>query len=260
VLKLALVQMLCAKGDIERNLASIEGHVRDSIREHDDITVFPEMSITGYINPVRVPEAILTLDHPAVQRVAAMTAGTGLTVLAGLVEENPAGKPFITQVVAQRGEIAGFYRKITVAEDERDWFDPGDAVPVFRHGDVPFGISICADHGNRWLFEELAAKGAQLVLAPSAPGLYGEQETRDWQAGFDWWRGTCMRDLGGHARRHGLWIAVATQAGRTIDEDFPGGGFVFGPGGACTAATSDWSEGVLRTSVPSGHTYSLDKG
>lgn len=256
--KLALIQMYCAKAEIAANLSTIESYVQAAAGAGDDIVVFPEMSITGYINPVRMPDAILTLDHPAVHQVAAMTADTELTVLAGMVEANPAGKPFITQMVAQGGRIGGVYRKITIAEDERDWFDPGDAIPIFRHGDILFGISICADHGNADLFAALARKGAQLVLAPSAPGLYGAQATRDWQAGFDWWRGSCAADLGGHARRHGLWIAVATQAGRTIDEDFPGGGYVFGPDGACVAATPDWSEGVLRAAIPllpvSGHT------
>jgi predicted amidohydrolase len=242
--------MRCEKGDIEGNLTQIESHVREAIERDDDIVVFPEMSITGYIDPTRMPEAILTLDHPAMQRRAAMTACTRLTVLAGLVEANPAGRPFITQVVAQGGKVAGSYRKITIAEDEQVWFDPGDKVPVFRHDNLTFGVSICADHGNAALFGTLAGKGVRLVLAPSAPGLYGEQATRDWQAGFDWWRETCATDLGSHARRHGLWIAVATQAGRTIDEDFPGGGYVFSPDGTCVAATPDWSEGVLRAAVP----------
>ena len=252
MVQLALVQMRCEKGEIDANLARMRRHIEESGRQGDDIVVFPEMSITGYINPVAMPAAALTLDDPAVRAVAAMTLGMNVTVLAGLVERNPSGKPFITQVVAQKGRIAGHYRKITIAEDEQERFDPGAEMPVFRHGETPFGLSICADHGSAALFEALAQKGATLILAPSAPGLYGEQATRDWQAGFDWWRGTCARDLGGHARRHGLWIAVATQAGRTVDEDFPGGGFVFGPDGACVAATPDWREGVLRAAaVPS---------
>ena len=57
----------------------------------------------------------------------------------------------------------------------------------------------------------------------AAPGLYGDQATRD----------------------HGLWIAVATQAGRTIDEDFPGGGYLFAPDGTRVYATEHWSPGVV---------------
>ena len=42
-----------------------------------------------------------------------------------------------------------------------------------------------------------------------------------------------------------LYIAVATQTGATVDEDFPGGSFVFGPDGSCLAKTEDYSEQLL---------------
>jgi predicted amidohydrolase len=45
-------------------------------------------------------------------------------------------------------------------------------------------------------------------------------------------------------------IAVATQAGRTVDEDFPGGGYVFDPGGTTVAETGDWQEGLLVADLP----------
>jgi predicted amidohydrolase len=44
-------------------------------------------------------------------------------------------------------------------------------------------------------------------------------------------------------------IHTYLQAGRTQDEDFPGGGNVFGPDGTCICATSDWSEGMLYAIV-----------
>ncbi len=37
-----------------------------------------------------------------------------------------------------------------------------------------------------------------------------------------------------------------------IDEDFPGGGCVFGPDGTSLSSTSDWSEGVLYVELPIG--------
>jgi predicted amidohydrolase len=87
------------------------------------------------------------------------------------------------------------------------------------------------------------------VLAAAAPGLHGSQQTRDWQAGFDWWRGECERNLSKFSCAGSIYIAVATQAGRTIDEDFPGGGYVFNPAGELIAATPDWTEGVLYAEV-----------
>ena len=47
----------------------------------------------------------------------------------------------------------------------------------------------------------------------------------------------------------GMW---ATFAPRSFYEDFPGGGYLFGPDGATLAATADWSEGVLDVDVPLG--------
>jgi hypothetical protein len=46
--------------------------------------------------------------------------------------------------------------------------------------------------------------------------------------------------LGNLCKKHGSWIAVATQAGRTVDEDFPGGGYVFTSDGQRVYATPDW--------------------
>ena len=65
-----------------------------------------------------------------------------------------------------------------------------------------------------------------------------------------WWRDECRSKLGGYARDNRVYIAVATQAGRTVDEDFPGGGYVFGPDGSCLSATPDWLEGVLYAIIP----------
>jgi predicted amidohydrolase len=248
-IRLGLVQMRCEKGAIDQNLERIAEYVRDAREQGVDILVFPEMSITGYIDPTRRPEAVITLDGPEVARFLALTAGTDMTVIAGLVERNPAGKPFITQIVARAGRLLDFYRKRTIKDDEELWFSPGLSATICRHGETAFGLAVCADIDNAGLFAELAGSGARLVLHPAAPGLYGDMATRNWQSGFEWWRQGCAEKLGGYAREHGMWVAVATQAGRTVDEDFPGGGYVFDPDGVCVAATPDWSEGILYADV-----------
>jgi hypothetical protein len=51
---------------------------------------------------------------------------------------------------------------------------------------------ICADIGNEQIFAECARQGAQIVFELAAPGLYGEQATRNWQSGFAWWEGECQ--------------------------------------------------------------------
>ena len=249
-MRVALVQMRCAKGKVDANLEAHATLIREAAGRGVQAICFPEMSITGYIDPARWPGAVLTLDSAPIRRFVAMTSGNDLLAVAGLVEQNPDGKPFITQIAARRGTLTGVYRKITVIEDEEPWFSPGTGgVTVMPHEAGPIGLAICADINNPEVFARLAGAGARVIFEAAAPGLYGDQETRDWQSGFDWWRDECRTKLAGYAGEHELTICVATQAGRTIDEDFPGGGYVFGPDGRCLAETADWSAGVLDAEV-----------
>jgi len=251
-LKIGLVQMHCEKGALDENLASIYAYLRAGMGQGVDIMCFPEMSITGYVNPLRCPEAVLHLDGPEVARVLTMTKDMPMTAIAGLIEGNPHGKPFITQIIAHAGKLLGVYRKQTIVEDEVNWFAPGSTGAVFQHPKVLFGVSICADIATPELFTEQARLGAQIVFEAAAPGLYGPQTTRNWLSGYQWWQNECHHKLGHYARDNGIYIAVATQAGRTLEEDFPGGGYVFGPDGACLSSTSDWSEGVLYVELTIG--------
>lgn len=249
LIKIGLIQMRCEKGAMVENLDHLSRYFYEAVAQDLDIIGFPEMSITGYVDPTRYPDAVLPLDGPQIAQVLNMTKGQPTALLAGLVETNPQGKPFITQIAVRDGELLGFYRKITIEDEEVEWFAPGDKVPVFRHGDLTFGMAICADISNQTVFAECARQGAQIVFELAAPGLYGEQATRDWQSGFTWWKGECQTYLSQYAQKYDLWIAVATQAGRTVDEDFPGGGYVFAPGGRCLFATPDWSPGALYLEI-----------
>lgn len=243
--RIGLAQMLCEKGDLAGNLAQMARLVAAAQARHIDILAFPEMNLTGYIDPATCPEAVLTLDSPAIGAALALTAGSEMTVLVGFVEANLPGKPFISQLVTRNGLLQGVYRKQTVLDEEAEAFAPGSDIPGFQHGALDFGIAICADIDNRQVFEAHAKRGAQVVFEVAAPGLYGEQATRDWQASYSWWEGKCREQLGLLARELGLWIPVATQAGRTVDEDFPGGGYVFAPDGNRLIATADWLPGAL---------------
>src|SRR5215831_3894426 len=100
-LRLSLVQMRCEKGAIEENLAAIAAYLREGAHHDVDIVCFPEMSITGYVEPRQHPEAVLSLDGPEVARFLALTQGAEMTVIAGLVEQNLVGKPLITQIAAR---------------------------------------------------------------------------------------------------------------------------------------------------------------
>jgi predicted amidohydrolase len=248
-MRIGLIQMRCEKDSISENIDSMASYIKEAAARKVDILGFPEACITGYFNPQIYPEAAIRLDGEEVKHLVSMTRGYTFVILAGLVEENPGEKPFLTQVVIRDGSLLGYYRKKRIVEEEAELYSSGLAVPVFSHKDLTFGISICADIGAEDVFAESAKQGARMVFELAAPGLYGDQVTRNWQSGFNWWKGECNQYLSSYARQYGLWIGVATQAGRTVDEDFPGGGYLFNPHGDCVCSTPDGSEGGLYVEI-----------
>jgi predicted amidohydrolase len=247
--RIALAQMVCEKAAIAQNLQQIADLLAEAEARGVDILALPEMCLTGYADPTRYPQAVLRLDGPEIDLLLAVSRPYAITALVGLIEHNPGGKPFITHIVVRSGELLGAYRKVTIEDEEVAWFTPGEDIPVFQAptagGELTFGIAICADSNHETVFAACRRQGAPIVFELAAPGLYGEQATRDWESSYRWWDEECSTQLGAYARSQGLWIAVATQAGRTIDEDFPGGAFLFAPDGTRVYATADWSPGVV---------------
>lgn len=259
--RIGLIQMQCEKGAIAQNLASIDTYLKEAARRGVDIIGFPEMSLTGYADPRKYPQAVIRLDGPEIQQVLRLTRPYSLTVLIGLIEQNPQGKPFITHIVARQGTLAGYYRKVTIKDEETEWFSPGEDIPTFESNRLTFGLAICADIHNERVFAESSLKGAKLVFELAAPGLYGEQATRDWPAGYAWWESECQQYLSRYTQEYGIWVGVATQAGRTVDEDFPGGGYVFAPSGERVYATTDWFPGAVYIDLDweSGQAVSVER-
>jgi len=249
VLKIGLVQMRSEKGAILENLETTSAYIREAARLGVDVLCFPEGSVTGYNDPNKFPEANVSIYGEELKAVDRMTEGLDMTVLAGILEKNPEGKPFITHGVIRHGDLAGYYRKRNIGDDETDCFSVGQDIPLFNHDNFKYGIAICADTRDEELFAEYARRGAQIVFELAAPGLYGEQATRDWEASYKWWEGVCNDTLTGYAKKYGIWIAVATQAGRTSDEDFPGGGYLFAPDGRRVYATEDWQPGAVYLAI-----------
>lgn len=248
--RVLLAAVRCAKGDVEGNLTS---HVRllDSAASAGcDIALFPEMSLTGSVDPAAYPGRLAGLDHPAVAALARASGQTGVGVCFGIAERSPTGDPQITQIFAANGRVTGVQRKRHLGEGEEPFTAAAES-HVFEHAGTRFGVAICAEAGFDAPFDAAAAGGAQLVLFPAAPGLYGRRtDEASWRAGFSWWEGHALGDARRHAKRLGLWIALVGQAGSTEDEDFPGLAAVVRPDGSVAARLPDWRAGTLTVDIP----------
>jgi predicted amidohydrolase len=249
-MRVLLAAIQCQKGACDTNLSSHLSLLASAASAGCDLVLFPEMSLSGSAEPATQPEWLVTLDHPAVTALIRATADAGVAAVFGIAEREADGTPRITQVAAAGGRILGLQRKRHLGEGEEAFTAAAESA-LFELAGVRFGIAICAEAGFDGPFDAAAAGGARLVLFPAAPGLYGRRtDEASWRSGHAWWEGCGLADARRHAARLGLWIALAGQAGSTVDEDFPGLAALVGPDGDVTARLPDWRPGTLVADIP----------
>ncbi len=241
--------MTCQKGELEANTRRHVALLEEGAARGVRIVAFPEMSLTGSVDPVNWTGHAVPITHSAVDEVAAAAGRLGVAALVGIAEADEDGV-HITQLLVDGGRVVARYRKRTLGEGEES-YRVGSEPARFTLGTTPIGVAICAEGGVDAPFDDAAAAGAQVVFFCSAPGLYGRRtDEAGWQLGYDWWSGSALGDAARHARRHGLWIALSSQAGATADEDFPGLAALVDPNGDVVRALPDWREATLVVDLP----------
>jgi predicted amidohydrolase len=247
--RVLLTAVRCDKGDPVVNLGRHVRLLEVGRVAGCELVVFPEMSLSGSVDPVQYPARALALGHPIVELLVKATRGRP-TALFGIAEASTDGRFLITQLLASDGELRGAYRKRHLGEGE-EAFSTGSSPAVLDFNDHPIGVAICAESGVDDSFDDAAEAGARVSFLCSAPGLDGRRIDDAARAeGFAWWIGKGLGDAIRHARRRGLWIAMSTQAGATVDEDFPGLAALVDPAGEVIARLPDWKEGELVVEVP----------
>lgn len=244
-MKIALVQIKSEPGEIARNAREMKKFIAKAKQNRAEIICFPELNITGYINPQKYPQGILDLKNNGIQKIVQLSAKNKLVIIAGLAEKSAETKPLISQLVATNGRIIGVYRKQIIKDKETSWYSAGKRNIIFEYKSKEFGIAICADIDEPIIFKKYKEMGADFVFVCAAPDLYGTRNPRDWQKGYLWWQNNLKEKVGKYAKEYGLYIGVSTAAGRTKDADFPGGGYVFSPKGDLVTSTKNWEEGIL---------------
>lgn len=248
-MRVLLAAITCEKGDIEANLARHREALGEAGRAGCDLAVFPEFSLTGSVDPVRHPERAIGLDDPAVHRMVEAAHEARVGALFGLAEARD-GECHITQAYAVGGSVAGVQRKRHLGDDEHG-FAVASETALFEYGAARFGAIICAEAGVDATWDASAATDASALFMCSAPGLHGRRTTEaGWRDGYVWWEACGLGDARRQAARLGLWVALATQAGSTADEDFPGIAALVAPTGDVVQRLPDWRPGTLVVDIP----------
>lgn len=248
-MRVLLAALRAGKGDVAGNLSRHVELLELARSQGCDLAVFPEFSLTGSVDPTRHPEHTVAVDAGPVRELVAAGHRIGVGAVFGIAERADDGF-FISQVYTHGGRHIGTYRKRHLGEDESA-YRTGAEDGVFRLGSARFGIAICAESRVDLPWASAAEAGASVVFFCAAPGLSGRRTDEEgWRHGLAWWESSGLGDAIGHARRHGLWVAMATQAGSTHDEDFPGLAALVTPEGEVAQRLPDWRPGTLVVDVP----------
>ena len=235
-LKIAAVCMNSDTGEIERNLDRTEAFVSKASDLGAHLICFPELSITGYVlsDPSKVYRDVL--PDQILERVAGMAREKGLIILAGLIEMPRGKKPYISQVVAGPEGLLGSYRKTHLSPKEKEIYQAGEEIRVFRYGEMVFGIQLCYEAHFPEISTVMALKGAEIIFMPHASprGKPGEK-LQSW-----------LRHLPGRAFDNALYVVACNQVGKTGEGfTFPGVAVALSPAGNVMAKYAGTHEEML---------------
>jgi predicted amidohydrolase len=260
-IRVALAQINCIVGDLERNLETHVQCARRAAKAGARIVCFPESSLTGYPDGDCLPHDLAQpMSGPLCQSMASLSKETRLVLLAGFVERDRSGVVYNTQLITGPTGWIGGYRKTHVGNSEIHRFYHGDDLPVFIYGSLTFGLQICYDNHFPEAARTLALRGAEIIFSPYAsPGPNNLE-------GVAAKRSRWLRYLPARAFDNSVYIVVvnqvgksriakgenATSGGQSTARDthcdlpeFPGGSMVLNPWGEVIAQTESLVEDLL---------------
>jgi predicted amidohydrolase len=165
--------------DVDHNLTVAESLIPEAVEGGADLLAYPEVFL--YLGPRAGKLAIAeTLDGPTIGRFREAAGRHRMMILLGSIHERSQAEServYNTSVLIDRnGEIAGVYRKMKLFDlelphlriKESETIIPGSEPPPVVSTDIGnIGLSICFDLRFPDIYQDLRARGAEIVFVPS---------------------------------------------------------------------------------------------
>jgi predicted amidohydrolase len=155
---------MCALDLVQERVAWCEA-------EGISILCCPEAILGGLADNSENPgQFAIRTDNDRLAAVLAPLASNTVTSIVGFTELASSGEIYNTAAVFHRGRVAGLYRKLHPAI-RRSVYAAGSQTPVFRAGELTFGIVVCNDSSYSEPARLMAAQGATVLFVPTNNGL-----------------------------------------------------------------------------------------
>jgi predicted amidohydrolase len=245
----------------DANASRMCAFARDEARQGAQLIVFPELSNTGYVEPLaagepvyegtlthaqyasRLHEAASTPDGPLIDSLSTIAKEYRTHIVAGLALREPVhgGLLHNASVLIGPTGLIGIYRKIHLWHSEKLYFAPGRRLDVFDTDAGRIGMQICYDIRFPEVTRILGLKGAQIVTSVwAAPWPLGVPLDDD-----DAFRHRAYT----RAMENGVFFLSCNRVGAQGAHRFLGRSVIAAPGGHLLASSSSESECVVRAEL-----------
>jgi len=247
-LRVAAVCMHSEPGEVGKNLERMQALAFEASSGGAHIVCFPELSVTGYV--LKQPASVYNgLPHEkAVERLIRIAQEAGLVLMAGLIEFYHDKKPFITHVIVGPNGLIGSYRKTHLSPAEKNTYQAGQEIEVYRVGNTIFGVELCYETHFPEISTVLALMGADILFLPHAsPRGNARMKLQSW-----------LRHLPSRAFDTGTYVVACNQIGSTAAGfTFPGVAVVLGPDGKILARYTGEDERILLADLKAEKLHSM---
>ncbi len=168
-MKIALAQFSVDRGDIESNLAKINGYLKEASAHGAQVLFLPELCTTGF--DWAQNDKLLAGADAVIRRLQESARLAEVAICGSFLEKTESGNAANTlYYIESDGVIAAKYRKahLFTLFHEEEHVEAGNDIVVASTRCGKLGLSVCYDLRFPELFRECALAGAEIQVLPAA--------------------------------------------------------------------------------------------
>ena len=241
-MKVLIAQMSSYLGNTEKNLRKMIGIIEKAIESKNELVIFPELSLTGYlleelvyeVGIKKVPNELLELSKK-------------ISIIFGAVEYGEDFYTYNTAYYLEDGEVKYKHRKVYLPTygmfSEGRYFKKGNKIQAFETKFGKIGMLICEDAWHQPSHYILSQDGAKyiFVLTCSPTRVSGETVTIS-----DGWNAI----LQASALCNNVYTIMANRVGVEDGVTYWGGSAVFSPDGNRIKSGKYFEEEEIEINLP----------
>jgi predicted amidohydrolase len=248
-MRVALAQIDSILGDTEENLRRAKEVVAQAKDRGADLTVFPELSLSGYALE-ELGDDVAIEAHSELLVSLAEAAGE-MAVVVGFCEEGQRFQTYNSAAYLEGGSIRHLHRKLYLPNyriyEERKHYNPGQSMRAF---DTRFGrmaMLICNDAWQTFLPFIAVQDGAQVLIIPADSGSYPSYPELLDTRGY--WRGITRF----YSRMLECYVVFVNRVGKQDNLVFWGYSHVVDPWGTVVAEGPLHEEDLITVDIDLGN-------